>query len=230
MRLECPISLKRMVVKTVLCPALMLGALTFAWSLPALGASAAPVEVVGLFNGRAVLRIPGIGEKLLKVGQQQGGVTLLAADANSARIRYQDETYRLTLSSRIAGRYQPAAQAQVSINADGLGQYQVRGSINGQFVNFLVDTGASIVAISSRAADSMGIDYLGGRRGNVQTAQGVAESFFVNLDKVTVGGISVPNVQAAVIRGDYPTDILLGMSFLKVVKMEENNGVLLLTK
>lgn len=197
---------------------------------PARAAATTPVEVVGLFNGRAVLRIPGIGEKLLKVGQEQGGVKLLAADANSARIRYRDETHVLTLSARIAGSYRAAAKAQVSINADAHGQYQVRGSINGQFVNFLVDTGASIVAISSRAADGMGIDYLNGQRGTVQTAQGVTESFFVNLDKVTVGGISVPNVRAAVIRGNYPVDILLGMSFLKVVKMEENNGVLLLTK
>ncbi|MFK7916150.1 MAG: TIGR02281 family clan AA aspartic protease [Pseudomonadales bacterium] len=193
-------------------------------------AASAPVEVVGLFNGRAVLRIPGIGEKLLKVGQEQGGVKLLAADATSARVRYRDETHLLTLSSRIAGTYRAAAKAQISINADSLGQYQVRGSINGQFVNFLVDTGASIVAISSRAADGMGIEYLEGRRGTVQTAQGVTESYFVNLDRVTVGGISVPNVQAAVIRGNYPVDILLGMSFLKVVKMEEDNGVLLLTK
>lgn len=192
--------------------------------------ASAPVEVVGLFNGRAVLRIPGIGEKLLRVGQQQGGVTLLAADANSARIRYQDQTLRLTLSSRIAGSYRAAAKAQVSINADSLGQYQVRGAINDRFVNFLVDTGASVVAVSSRTADSLGIEYLSGQRGTVQTAQGVAESFFVNLDKVTVGGITVPNVQAAIIRGDYPVEILLGMSFLKVVKMEEDGGVLMLTK
>lgn len=218
--------------KILMLSALSVVALLF-WAAPeASAAGAAPprVEVVGLFDGRAVLRIPGVGEKLLKVGQQKGGVTLLSADAHSARIRYQDQTLRLTLSSRIASNYRPPQRAQVSINADSLGQYYIRGSINGQFVNFLVDTGASIVAISSRTAESLGIDYLGGTKGTVQTAQGVTESFFVTLDKVTVGGISVPNVGAAVIRGNFPVDILLGMSFLRTVRMEEDNGVLMLSK
>ena len=194
------------------------------------GVHAASAEVVGLFSGRAVVRVPGAGQVLLKVGQEKHGVTLLAADANSATIRYQGETLRLSLSGRIAGTFTPAQRQSVAINADEVGQYYVRGAINGQFVNFLVDTGASIVAISSVMADGLGIDYRRGQRGRVQTAQGLTDAFFLDLDQVTVSSLQARRVKAAVILGAYPVDILLGMSFLRSVRMEEDAGVLTLSQ
>ncbi|MEM1229650.1 MAG: retropepsin-like aspartic protease [Pseudomonadota bacterium] len=208
-----------------LCSALLC---LFLCSAPALYAATA--EVVGLFRGRAVVRVPGAGEVLLKVGEEKHGVTLLAADADSATIRYQGETLRLSLSGRIAGSFTPAQRQQVTINADELGQYYVRGAINGQFVNFLVDTGASIVAISSVMADGLGLDYRRGQRGRVQTAQGLTDAFFLDLDQVTVSSLQARRVKAAVILGAYPVDILLGMSFLRSVRMEEDGGVLTLSQ
>ena len=96
-------------------------------------------------------------------------------------------------------------------------------------VKFLVDTGASVVALSAREADGLGLDYLNGTKGSVQTAQGVANSYFLMLDEVVVGGITAHNVQAAVIEGAYPVEILLGMSFLRQVALHEQGGVLTLT-
>ena len=93
-----------------------------------------------------------------------------------------------------------------------------------------MDTGASVIALSSSEATGMGIDYSGGEKGVVHTAQGTVDSFFVILDEVVVGGITAHNVQAAVIEGNYPIDPLLGMSFLRHVRMEENAGVLTLTQ
>ena len=74
----------------------------------------------------------------------------------------------------------------------------------------------------------MGIDYTSGQRGSVQTAQGNAESYFLILERVTVAGITAHNVQAAIITGQYPLDILLGMSFLKQVSIQESGGVMTL--
>lgn len=204
--------------------------LILAVTMPALANEASPVDVVGLFKDRAVLRIPNEGEVMLRAGQEKHGVRLLSADASRAKIRFQDQTYNLTLSSRIRGNYRKVEQAQIAVNADQMGQFYVRGAVNQNYVNFLVDTGASVVAISSRMADQLGIDYRKGQPGTVQTAQGVTESHFVSLAEVTVGSIKVQNVQAAVISGAYPTEILLGMSFLRNVKMQENNGVLMLTQ
>jgi len=92
-------------------------------------------------------------EQMLKVGETSPqGVTLLAADAEGARLRFRDAEHSLSLSNRVAGTFKPADRQRVDISPDGLGQYRIRGAIDGQFVNFLVDTGASVVAMSARHA------------------------------------------------------------------------------
>jgi aspartyl protease family protein len=192
--------------------------------------AAAPVEVLALFKGRALVRASG-GEQMLKEGETSAdGMTLLEADAHGARVSYQGQVYNLTLSRRVSSSFHPADRQRVSINPDGQGQYRIRGAINDSFVNFLVDTGASVVAMSRVHANSIGLDLESGKRGTVQTAQGTVGSRFVTLDKVVVGGITAHNVQAAVIDGSYPVEILLGMSFLRQVGMEENAGVLTLVQ
>ena len=192
-------------------------------------AASVPLEVVGLFRDRAVVRAAG-GEKLLKVGESLNGVTLLSADAAGATVRYQGETYEVALSNRVSGTFQPVQQAQLVLTADRLGQYQVRGAVNNQYTNFLVDTGASVVALNSTLANSMQVDYLAGKKGAVQTAQGTVEAWFDTLGEVAVGGLRAYNVQAAVIEGDFPRMPLLGMSFLRQVSIEESGGVLTLTQ
>ncbi len=66
----------------------------------------------------------------------------------------------------------------------------MRGALNDHMVDFLVDTGASVVALSERQAQMMGLDYRSGQRGSVQTAQGNANAYFLLLDRVTLGGIT----------------------------------------
>lgn len=189
-----------------------------------------PVEIVGLFKDMAVIRSGG-GEKLIRVGETTAqGVTLISADAREAVVAYQGERHTVGLSRGVTSKFAAVESSQVSINADDLGQYRIRGAINGRYVNFLVDTGASVVALSSEEAEALGIDYRRGRKGSVQTAQGTAESYFMTLQKVTVAGITAHNVQAAIISGRFPQDILLGMSFLKQVSMQESGGVMTLVQ
>ena len=190
----------------------------------------APVEVVGLFKNRAVVRVAGV-EELLRVGETSPtGVTLLQSDSYGATVRYQNQEYTLALSDRVAGGFKKPAKPVVIISADPLVQYRIRGAINNRYVDFLVDTGASVIALSSNTADRLGLSYQNGQKGAVATAQGTVESYFVTLDEVTVFGIVVHNVQAAVINGQYPIDTLLGMSFLRLVGLEERGGVLTLTQ
>ena len=192
--------------------------------------SVAPVEVVGLFKNRAVVRVAG-GEALIKVGETSPqGVTLISADAKQAHVRYRGQEYHLSISNRVGASFRELEQAHIAIAPDRYGQYRIGGSINDSSTNFLVDTGASVVAISSQEATRMGLLYERGEKGVVETAQGTAESYFMILDEVAVGGIRVYNVQAAVIEGAYPIDILLGMSFLRQVAMREVGGVLTLTQ
>ena len=202
--------------------------LSFVTPIPA-AATALPVEVVGLFKNHAVVRVQG-GEFLMKAGETRGGVTLVSADATEARMAYQGEEHVVGLSDRVSSQYRAVDKAQVVISSDSLGQYWIRGAINNRFTNFLVDTGASVVAISARDARQLGIEFDESDQGTVQTAQGTADTHFVTLDEVVVGGITAHNVRAAIIEGEYPLEPLLGMSFLRQVSLQENAGVLTLTK
>jgi len=189
----------------------------------------APVEAVGLFKDRAMIRVLG-HERYLLVGQTSPeGATLVESDAQHAVVRYKDETYRLTLTDRVGGTFQPPNQTTISIAPDAIGQYRIQGTINGYSTDFLVDTGASLVAISEREAKQLGLDYANSpERAPVVTAQGQANSYIVDLETLTVGGIQTHHVRAAVIPGDYPIEVLLGMSFLHKVKMEQTAGVMVL--
>jgi len=203
-----------------------------AWLLlgMALDASAGgPVEAVGLFKDRAMIRVLG-REHYLTVGQTSPeGATLVESDAQHAVVRYKDETYRLSLTDRVGGSFQPATQKSISITPDDIGQYRIQGTINGHSTAFLIDTGASVVAISERSAKEMGLQYLNSpERAPIVTAQGQVNSYLVELETLNVGGIETHNVRAAVIPGNYPVDVLLGMSFLHKVKMEQSAGVMVL--
>lgn len=190
----------------------------------------AAVEVVGLFKDRAVIRTS-LGEEMVRVGQTSPkGVKLLSADANGARVSYQGHNYDLKLSNRVGSSFKPVLARSITVNADATGQYRVTGQINGSPASFLVDTGASVVAMSSKDATSLGIDYAIGQQGSVVTAQGEVPARYVTLSQVSVGGVVAHNVAATVIEGSYPLDILLGMSYLSEVAMQNQGGVLTLTE
>lgn len=176
---------------------------------------------------RAVLIIDG-RQRFLRVGETSPeGVALVAANPRQARIRVAGQEIELGLSERIGARFVEPELREVQVARDSAGHFRVAGAIEGRPVLFMVDTGATILAMSSDHADALGIDYRGGGEpGQVMTASGAAVSHFLTLQTVQVGGITVNGVAAAVVEGPYPTDILLGMSFLRHVGLSERAGVL----
>ncbi len=188
------------------------------------------IEVNGLFGNQAVLTING-NQRILRQGQKSPeGVVLVSSTLSYAVIRFEDRKLKLDLSSRIAGDFKAVEKNVITVPADQHGQYRVQLTVNGQQVPALVDTGASVIAISSAQADKLGIDYLAGEVGQVVTANGRATSHFVTLDKVAVAGLVQHNVRAAVVGGFYPEEVLLGMSFLGGLNLREADGVLSLTQ
>ncbi len=206
-------------------------AVALAWSLASAAYAAPPrVEVVGLFRDQAVVRFAG-AEHLLRKGQSVAGLTLITADSSKAVFRYRGERFELGLSGRVGASFAAVEQTTFSIMRDEFGQYRTGGAINGQPVDLLVDTGASIMVMSRTRADRLGLQIdPDGPQVTVYTAQGETPAHVVVLDRVTVGGIERRGVQAAVIEGDYPAEILLGMSFLSGVTLQESAGVLTLTQ
>lgn len=194
-----------------------------------LNAEEVDIEVVALFSNAAVLKVDG-KQRLLKSGETSPeGILLEKADSSGVTIRYEGKLTTIGLSERITTQFRTPERRTAAVQVNRKGQYITTGSINGRPVRFLIDTGANILAMSSVSARSLGIDTSTGRRMRGTTASGTIESTEVYLGVVQVGDIVVENVQAVVIDGGYPTEILLGMSFLKNVKIEENAGLMLLT-
>jgi aspartyl protease family protein len=186
------------------------------------------IEVLGLFTNAAMLRIDG-QERLLKAGKTSPeGVRLVSADSKQAVVEFNGKQVVLHLSDRINSAYEEPTVRNVSVQINSMGQYITTGSINGRPVRFLIDTGANIVAMNSQIAASLGIDFKSGQPMQLTTASGKVSSRAINLESVRVGDISATNVQAVVLEGQFPVDILLGMSFLKNVKITENAGLMLL--
>lgn len=186
------------------------------------------VVAKGFFTNRAVLVING-QTHMLKVGETSPeGVKLLSSNSRGAEVEIEGVRQTLSLSRQISATYTAAEVAEVRIPRSDDSHYRVRAAINGQPVEMMVDTGATLIAMSSNDATRLGIDFSGGERGRSQTASGIVDSYLITLNKVSIGNITVHEVSAAVIKGDYPAQILLGNSLLSRLEMQEQAGVLVL--
>lgn len=188
------------------------------------------LRVVALFSDKAMVEIDGKNRLLKKGKASPEGVLLISADAKGAvlEIEGQRETYEL--GRHVSASYSKPKTQEVQIWRNAYGGYTTVGSINGQTVNMLVDTGASSVAMSEVEAKRLGIPYLlTGRVIRVSTASsGNVKGYRVLLDRVQVGDIQLHNVEGTVIEGNSPSEVLLGMTFLGKLQMENKGNVLLL--
>lgn len=187
------------------------------------------VRVVGLFPNAAVINIDG-QRTLLKVGQEGPmGLKLISADSRSAVLSINGRQQRMGLSRDYSqgGYSTPEKQRMVIARGRG-GHYWVNGSVNGNSMAFLLDTGASSIALNEVQAKRLGIDFTAGQPMQVTTASGVERGWQVNLRSVKVGAIEVLGVEAIVLEGSYPTDALLGMSFLNRIGWRQEQDALIL--
>ena len=210
-----------------LLPLTLLVTSLFSVSVPA----APDVRVVGLFNNQAVLQING-RQHVLKAGQTSPeGIKLLEADSESAVLQIEGERVEARLDGRISAPVRSTAAREVQVWRNTSGMYTTVGSINGMPVSFLVDTGATQVAMNAGQARRLGIDYrVTGSPAEVTTASGVERAWMVSLDSVKVGELEVRNVQAVVLDGAQPQTTLLGMSYLGRMKITNDGRLMTLQK
>lgn len=189
------------------------------------------LQVLALFQDKAMLRIDG-ENRLLKAGDvSPEGVGLISADARRAVVEVSGEQRVMTLGAHIATEFERREATEVRILRDASGAFLTTGTINGRMVEMMVDTGATVVAMGGADAKRLGIPYrMEGRPVRVATASGSATGYLVTLDRVQVGEILVRDVNATVIDGAGPPKVLLGMSFLDRVEMQNSGAVLLLKK
>ncbi len=192
-------------------------------------AAATEINVVGLFGTKAVVSIDGKPARTMSVGQRSPeGVVLVAVDREGATFEVDGQRRTLRMGqpyvSRAAG-----AGSSVTLKADARGHFLTEGQVNGGSVRFLVDTGATLISLPAADARRLGIDYLKGQRGVVQTAGGPRSAYKVTLDTVRVGEIAINQVDALVIEADLPF-ALLGMSFLNRTEMKREGETMVLIK
>jgi len=191
---------------------------------------AAEVTLVGLIGAKAIVVIDGGAPRALAPGQKTAeGVVLLGTekDAASFDIDGKKRTLRMGQAYSAATR---GGRQKVTLAADARGHFVTTGSINGGSVRFLVDTGATLVVLPAAEARRLGIDYLHGVRGRIQTANGVATAWRVKLDTLRIGDVEVNNVDAVVNENDALGVVLLGMSFLNRMQMQRDGQSMTLTK
>jgi len=197
--------------------------------------NAAEIVVLGLFKDAVILRADGKQYKLNKGESTPQGIKLISSNSDNAVLEINGKRTNYALGSHISASGGVKNSAGKKVDEARIwplrGMYSTAGSINGQVVYFLVDTGATFVSMSSEQAKRLGIDYhYKGEPSTASTANGVVRIFRVNLDMVKVDDIELRNVQGAVIEGNSSREVLLGMSFLRRTKIEYHGDMMLLKK
>jgi len=187
------------------------------------------VTLVGLFPGKAVVVINGQDPRTLSAGQKTvEGVTLVSTASETAVFDIEGKKQTLELGQHFVPASGKAGSV-LAISADGQGHHWTTGQVNGKTTRFLVDTGATTVSLPASFARSAGIDYQKGQRGFVQTANGPAVAYRVKLDALTIGEITLYQIDATVLESGLDV-ALLGMSFLSRTDMKRDGANLVLTK
>jgi len=192
-------------------------------------AAAADVALIGTFATKAaILSIDAGAPKTLKVGQTFGGVTLISVEKDQATIEMDGKRRLLQRGQTYSSGAASGAQS-VTLSVGAGGHFIAEGQVNGGTIRFLVDTGATMVALPAGDAERLRIDYRKGRRGTTQTAGGPTPAYVVTLNTVRVGAIELQNVEAIVIESGLPV-ALLGNTFLGRMDMRREGETLTLTR
>lgn len=124
-----------------------------------------------------------------------------------------------------------ARSAQVYSSGSGVltlheardGHFYAGGTINGYSVRFMVDTGATSVALSENLARKIGLPF--GAKSQGSTANGITDQWLTVIDVVEIGDVRVERVQAAILP-NMDEEVLLGMSFLRHFDWQQRGGEL----
>lgn len=115
---------------------------------------------------------------------------------------------------------------EVKLVGNGQGHFVADGQINGQPVNFMLDTGATDVSIPAGLAERLNLEK--GAPVTLSTANGRSQGYRTRLEQLKLGDIVLHDVRALVAPGLSGNQVLLGMSALKQLEFTQRGGTLLL--
>ena len=194
-------------------------------------AGAQAVSLSGSLGDKALLIIDGT-PRTVATGATVQGVKLVSVSANGAVVEVGGKRVNLAHGGaqvNLGGADSAGGGSKIVLTAGGGGHFVTQGTINGRSVSFLVDTGATHIAMSESEAQRIGLDYKKGQRGLVNTANGQVAAYRVALNAVRIGDVTVYNVDATVLPLGMD-QVRLGNSFLSRFQMKRENDTLTLDK
>lgn len=162
-----------------------------------------------------VLRIGEVSPEGVRLVDVQNGMAVLEVDGRVMNMRIGQST-----------------SSQTVLTSDGQGHFFTTVLINGVPVRGVIDTGATHISLGMADAQRMGINYLQGKRGVSQTANGLTTVYVVNIAHVQVGEIAFSNItgSVAVDATAQQSPVLIGMSFLRHVDLRRSGNTMLLIR
>lgn len=176
---------------------------------------------------KALISVDGSAPRVVRAGERLGPLRLLTVGSNGVEIELDGRRYALALGQGVAAAT-PAATPRVALSADGRGHFLADVKVNGLPVRFMVDTGASLVAVPASVARRAGVSLGGAVPVTINTANGQARAQRVVLNTLELGEIRVNLVDALVVDDAALSIPLLGMSFLNRTNLQREGEMLVL--
>lgn len=194
-------------------------------------AFAQTVSMSGSLGDKALLMIDG-APRTVATGATVQGVKLVSVTGNDAVVEIKGKRVTVLMGGAqvsLGGQASSGGGSQIVLTAGSGGHFMTAGGINGKAVRFMVDTGATSVAMSIAEAEHIGLNYHHGQRMYVGTANGNVPAYKVRLAEVRVGDVVVYDIEAMVVPAQMEF-ILLGNSFLTRFQMKRENETMTLSK
>ncbi|MEO6972929.1 MAG: TIGR02281 family clan AA aspartic protease [Rhodoferax sp.] len=195
-------------------------------------ALAQSIALSGMLGNKALLMVGTSAPHSVAPGDTYQGVKVVSTSGDQAVVEIQGRRQTLRVGDApvsFGGRGGAVSGGTITIAASSDGHFSTPGSINGRPVEFMVDTGASVIGMSVSEAERVGLNYKAGQVVRMGTANGVTQGWRVRLDSVRVGDVEVSGVDAVVMPQPM-TYVLLGNSFLARFQMQRDNDMMTLQR
>jgi aspartyl protease family protein len=191
------------------------------------------VTLSGMVGSKALLIVDGSAPKIVAAGESFNGVKVVSTQGDTAVLMIGSKRLNVRVGDTPASVGEQAGSkssgSRIVLTVGDGGHFLAQGSINGKAVQFMVDTGATAVAMGAAEAKRMGIDYTSGRPVRMSTANGQAMGYLLTLNSVRIGDVEVQNVEAIVSQQAMPY-VLLGNSFLTRFSMRRDADQMVLER
>lgn len=195
-------------------------------------AQAQSVALAGMLGNKALLVVNGTAPKTVAAGETHEGVKVISTSGDQAVVEQNGKRNTLRIGEapvNVGASKSGGKGNRIVLVAGTGGHFMTAGQINGKAVQFMVDTGATSVAMGAQDAERTGINFRIGQPVMMSTANGSVQGYRIKLDSVRVGDVEVFGVDAVVTPQPMPY-MLLGNSFLTRFQMLRENDQMTLTK